>query len=249
MIRVCSGFSPSGFKEYGKRFLETFHKHWPPEVDLVVFTEEEVAMPRGSCRSLWDCWGAAQFIRRNRDNPERCGTKQHRKWKPKYIGRLYNFRFDACKFFKQCLIPEAAIHGMEDGDILVWLDADVVTFADVPDDAIEKFMGGSDIAFLGRQGTHSEIGFWAVRMNYRTREFLAMFADVWRSDKVFELEEWHSAFVFDWCRRHTSMKENNLTPMGRGHVWTMSPLASCMDHLKGDARKKLGASPERKFGT
>lgn len=249
MIKVCSGFSPSGFKEYGKRFLETFHKHWPGDTDLVVYTEEPVEMPRGACRSLWDCWGVAQFIQRNRGNPERCGTKQHAKWKPRYIGRPYNFRFDAVKFSRQCFIPEAAAHDMDDGDILVWLDADVVTFADVPTDAIANLLGDKDIVFLGRHGTHSEIGFWAVRLNYRTREFLAMFADTWRSDKVFELEEWHSAFVFDWCRRHCSMKEHNLTPMGRGHVWHDSELSKWTDHLKGIQRKQLGASPERKFGT
>lgn len=248
MIRVCSGFSESGYKEYGKRFLETFHKHWPQSVELVVFTEADVEMPRGACRSLWECRGVAQFLARHRDNPERCGTKQHAKWKPKYIGRPYNFRFDAVKFFKQALIPEHASFNLNDGDILVWLDADVVTFADVPDDAIEQIIGDRDIAFLGRQGTHSEIGFWAVRLNYRTREFLAMFADVWRSDKVFDLEEWHSAFVFDWCRRHTSMIQHNMTPLGRGHVFTDSPLRYWLDHCKGN-RKTLGYSPERKFGT
>ena len=249
MIRVCSGFSESGYKEYGKRFLETFHKHWPQTVDLMVFTEADVEMPRGSCRSLWDCRGAAQFLVRHKDNPERCGTKQHAKWKPKYIGRPYNFRFDACKFFKQCLIPQAAAHDMTDGDILVWLDADVVTFTDVPEGMVEGVLGDRDIVFLGRQGTHSEIGFWAVRINHRTREFLALFADTWRSDKVFELEEWHSAFVFDWCRRHTGLKENNLTPDGRGHVFAASCLQEWMDHCKGEARKKMGYSPERKFGT
>lgn len=249
MIRVCSGFSETGYKEYGEQFLETFHRYWPRTVELVVFTEAYVEMPRGSCRSLWECRGAAQFIARHRENPERCGTKQHAKWKPRYIGRPYNFRFDAVKFSKQCFIPEAAAEGMEDGDILVWLDADVVTFANVPDGVVESLLGDADIVFLGRQGTHSEIGFWAVRLNYRTREFLAMFADTWRSDKVFELDEWHSAFVFDWCRRHTSMIQLNMTPQGRGHVFTESPLQFWLDHLKGDRRKQLGVSPERKFGT
>ena len=244
MIRVVSGFSPSGYEEYGKRFLETFHKHWPKDIDLVVYTEAPVPMPRGECRSLWQCNGATEFYKRHKDNPERTGRKSNHLWKPRYIGKPYNFRMDAVKFFRQCMIPEDAGQGLADDDILVWLDGDVVTFNDLPKEIISLLLNDKDIVFLGRQGTHSEIGFWAVRINKRTREFLRLFADMWRSDRVFELTEWHSAFVFDYCRRRVVMSENNLTPNGRGHVFAQCSLKRWMDHLKGQ-RKTLGYSPER----
>ena len=244
MIRVCSGFGPSGYEEYGKRFLETFHKHWPKDVGLVVYTEAEVPMPRGECRSLWRCEGAAEFLYRHKDNEERTGRKPNALWKPRYIGKPYNFRMDAVKFFRQCMIPEDAGADLQENDFLVWLDGDVVTFNDLPKEIISLLLNDKDIVFLGRQGTHSEIGFWAVRINKRTREFLRLFADMWRSDRVFELTEWHSAFVFDYCRRRVVMSENNLTPNGRGHVFAQCSLKRWMDHLKGQ-RKTLGDSPER----
>ena len=75
-------------------------------------------------------------------------------------------------------------------------------------------------------------------------KFLRLFADMWRSDRVFELTEWHSAFVFDFCRRRVVMNEKNLTPNGRGHVFAQCSLKKWLDHLKGQ-RKVLGFSPER----
>lgn len=243
MITVCTGFSPAGFDEYGKRFLARFHAFWPADVGLRYYTEEPVEAPRGTCASLWDCDGARDFIARHRDNPERRGTKPHAKWKPRYIGRPYNYRFDAVKFFRQCMIPANAAQGLADGDILVWLDADVMTLARIPEPFVAQLLGGHELVYLGRAGTHSEIGFWAVRLNPRTRAFLNEFAAIWRCDRVFELDEWHSAFVFDHCRRLAQLDERNLTPNGRGHVWIGSPLAPLMDHLKG-RRKALGRSPE-----
>lgn len=245
MIRVCSGFSPSGYEQYGKRFLDTFHKFWPADVDLKVYTEQPVEMPRGHCRSLWDCGGVGDFIARHKDNLERNGRMPNKHWRPRHIKGGYNFRFDAVKFCRQCFIPRHAASDLVDGDVLVWLDADVVTLCTVPKDFIIDLMRGEEIAFLGRIGTHSEIGFWCVRINDRTRSFIDTFAETWASDEVFHLPEWHSAFVFDYCRKAANLRERHLTPNGRGHVWMQSPLAKYTDHCKGE-RKALGFSPERK---
>lgn len=243
--KVVTGFSPAGYIEYGTRFLETFHRHWPAAIELEAFTEDYVEMPRGTCRSLWNCNGVSAFIQRHKANPAHNGREPNRFWREKHRERGYHFKFDAVKFCKQCFIPERAAEDMADGDILVWLDGDVVTFNDVPKAFIEKLLGPNDIAYLGRRGTHSEIGFWAVRINARTRLFLSMFADTWRTDSVFELQEWHSAYVFDYCLQKAMLRECNLTPNGTGHVWFQSPLRHYTDHCKGP-RKAQGYSPERK---
>lgn len=242
-VRVVSGFSPKGYLEYGQRFLDTFDRHWPKSIDLVVYGENPVPMPRGRFHLLSDCNGVTEFIERHKGNPEANGKKPRKGWREREIANGYCFRFDAVKFSRQCFIPEAAAADMADGDILAWCDADVMTLADVPEGFIEGLLQGFDMTFLGRTGTHSEIGFWAVRLNPQTRAFLTAFADVWRSDKVFDLPEWHSAYVFDHCRKASNVRQIDMTPGGRGHVWTTSPLHRFTDHLKGD-RKKLGFSPE-----
>ena len=245
-MTVCSGFHPAGYAQYGKRFLATFHKHWPAEVNLVVYAEEKVKVPRGECRSLWACAGARDFYEKHKDVAEHCGRKVRQGWREKDKERGYCYRFDSVKFFKQLMIPEAAAEGLETDSVLVWLDADVFTFADVPLSLVPDMLGDADVCYLGRPGTHSEIGFWAVRLNARTRKFLFDLAEIYRSGEVFALREWHSAFVFDHVRQQNErfgLKGNNITPKGRRHVWFQSPLAKYADHVKGDARKQLGFSP------
>lgn len=246
MITVCSGFHPAGFQQYGKRFLETFHRHWPAEVGLVVYTEEPVKVPRGECRSLWQCAGARDFYEQHKGVAEHCGRKPRQGWREKDKLRGYCYRFDSVKFFKQLMIPEAAAQGLPDDSLLVWLDADVFTFADVPASLVPDMLGDADVCYLGRPGTHSEIGFWAVRLNDRTRRFLYGLAEIYRSGAVFALPEWHSAYVFDHVRKQDErygLTGRNITPNGRRHVWFQSPLAKYADHVKGETRKQLGFSP------
>lgn len=248
MTTICTGFSPKGFTEYGANFLETFDQHWPSEVRLLCFTEESVSVPRGGLRSLWTCAGARSFIDRNVSDPQRCGKAAHPAWRPKDHQRGYSFKFDAVKFSRQCFIPEGAAEELEDGEVLIWFDADVITFAPPPKGFIENLLGKHDLCYLGRMNMHSEIGFWAVRLSPKTRAFLAALADIYRSDLIFTLREWHSAFAFDYIRcRAEYLSVYNLTPRGQGHVWFQSPLAQYTDHLKGQ-RKGMGKSPERRTG-
>ena len=37
---VITTFSQAGLDKYGQRMISTFEKHWPQEVDLVVYTEK-----------------------------------------------------------------------------------------------------------------------------------------------------------------------------------------------------------------
>lgn len=250
-VNVVSGFSPKGRLEYGEQFLTTFQKHWPKSVRLGVYVEEiDEALhmrAQGQILSLWDVPGAREFIERHRNEPRANGREVKPTWKDGDRRRGYSFRFDAWKFSRQCLIPAAAARSLPDGEILVWLDADVVTFADVPEGFVEGLLGDADGCYLGRGKKHSEIGFWAVRISDGTRGFVEGLADVYRTDGVFLLGEWHSAFVWDRCRESAEamgLTFRNLTPRGHDHVWHQSPLCLYTDHLKG-SRKALGRSPER----
>lgn len=243
-IRVCSGFSPSGKKSYGDRFLATFDRHWPKSVELVVYVEEQTPMPRGAERILWDIPGAREFHHRHADNLAAQGREPRPCWKPRELVKGYSFRTDAGKFWKQIVIPQAAsldekLGPLEDGDILIWLDGDVVTTRDVPEDFIQKTLGDADVAFLGREPKWSEIGFWAIRISPITLEFLSLIARMYTEDRVFKLPHWHSAFVWDYVRRQLNLSERNLTRPGtRGHVWPHSVLGRYMVHDKGGRKPK-----------
>ncbi len=272
-MRVCTGFGIKGYVEYGVRALETFDRFWPKDVELVAYTENIIPMPRGECRNLWNIPGASAFVERHKDDLAVQGRGPCEKWddreRIRYASSLkkgvepYTYRYDALKFFRQCVIPLDASLGMADGDILTWLDGDVVTIADVPSGFVDFMLGERhDLCYLGRQrhrnrdpdnlrGASSEIGFWAVRLNPATRRFLAAFSGAWTTDRFKRYAEWHSAYVFD-CVRMEMFKElrmRNLTagPRGSegGHVWHSkeSPLWRYLDHLKGN-RKTLARSPE-----
>jgi len=123
----------------------------------------------------------------------------------------------------------------EDGDIFVWLDADT-EFHDLIDVAwIEKVLDNHDIACLQRKPVHTEIGFYALRINEKTRAAMKRFHDHYVNRTVFDLKEWHSAFVWDTSvDADPSITINNLNKTNdKTHVFPLSILAEKIVHNKG----------------
>lgn len=246
MITVCTGFSPVGYDQYASWCLDSFARHWPKDVRLVAYVERPVVMPRGAGLPL-SVTGINAFIDAWKDTPLACGREPTERWKDNERAAKYSYKWDAVKFCRQLAIPAHAAEGLPDGDTLVWLDADVLAFRPVPASLVSDLLGDADLCYLGRGAKHSEIGFWAVKLSPATREFLNALRDVYISEDVFGLREWHSAYVFDYVRGKYAPKmvTRDLSPGGRGHVWFTTPLGNCLDHLKGD-RKRRGRSAERR---
>lgn len=231
-VRVCTGWHPEGSKIYGRRFLASFDHFWPKDVELRVYTEEPEDCPREANRSLWDCEGARDC--QVHFGPAKFhGRVPDARWKASAIREGYNFRFDAAKFWKQCLIPEAASLDMDDGDILVWLDGDVESIGFVPANVPSKWLKVQDLCYFGRGAKHPEIGFWAVALSPETRHFLFCIANTFRTGAVLEWKEWHSAFIWEGCRKDLGIASNDLTPGGHGHVWPMTEMSVYTRHDKG----------------
>lgn len=243
MLTVCTGWSPRGWEEYGNRFIGGFAKYWPKDVRLLCYVEEPVDLPRGECRDLFAIPGCKDFLDRHHDNLAARGRDVQPNWKQSAKDKGYNWMFDAWKFCRQGFIPLAAAEEVGEG-LLVWLDADVVTHQSIPEGAIERLLPeGKDVAYLGREPRHPEIGFQIYRIP-QALPMLKIFRDAYASDAVFALDEWHSAYVFNVARKASKIRGHNMTPGGSRHVWFESPLAQWMDHLKGD-RKSIGFSAER----
>lgn len=234
MLRVCSGWHPAGSAHYGRRFLDTFDRFWPKSVDLQVYVEAAEPMPRDACRMLWDIPGATAFRDAYREDQAAQGRVPQRNWKPTEVQRGYSFRHDAYKFFKQILIPGAAARDLADGDILIWLDGDVMTLKTVPENFFPALLDGVDVCYLGRQPQHSEIGFYGLTISDKTRAFMIEMARLYTTGEFTKYPEWHSAFVWDRAREKFDMRERNLCkPGARGHVFPSTVLAPLLDHRKG----------------
>lgn len=253
-LTVMTGWSPSGWKEYGQRFAETFDRFWDADVRLVVCGEDPRELPNSSHRAwefhpLTNIPGLVEFIEGHQhlNFHGRLKLPQHH-WKERARAIGYNWRYDAVKFCRQAFIPEYVASMCRAGDHLAWLDGDVVTHARVSaSDITDLLPADKSIAYLGRGAKHPEIGFQLYRVGTASRVMLAEFRRLYSSGEIFDLREWHSAYAWaEALKRTGGGLAEDLTPGGSGHVWHQSPLRGFTDHLKGD-RKKSGRSPERRL--
>lgn len=240
---VITSFSNGGFYEYAYRFFETFDVFWPPEIDLIAYYEAPKPFEtRAQMRDLYGIDAMQEFLGRHSNSDAARGRVEITRWKAKERAEGYSFRNDALKFCRKVFAVSDAARQMESG-ILAWVDADVVTTANIPPDFIEGLLGNADVAYLGRDGVHSECGFLAFRLP-EALPLILEWERLYSTDEVFLMREQHDSFVFDYARVLVpKLRYRNLTPGGTGHVWVNSPLAPYTDHCKGE-RKRLGRSPE-----
>lgn len=250
-VTVVSGFCPAEL-HLGQGFMQTFDRYWPEDIKLCVYVEEPIRLPvprhkpRIEQRSLWSVPGVREF--RALDNPMYHGKAPAPGWNKKDFRSEYSYRFDAVRFSPQLFIPDHMAGTLEDGDIMVWLDADVVSYAEVPNDLVGRLLGSHDLVTLGRDGSSTELGFWACKIGPKIREMLERISQMCRDRSIFSLYEWHSGYVFDhWVDRYKVDKviDHVSLTRGQGHIWFQSEIGKYTDHLKGETRKKLGYSPER----
>ena len=243
MITVLTSFSRRGYDDYGRRFLQTFHKHWPTEVKLLIYHENQPEL--GGYDVIQDVEGCRSFLNRHKDDLVVQGRQRgetHR-WKKECIEDGYNFRFDAYKFCRKVFAIEHAANLTKTGKLL-WVDADVLTFDNIPLSFLDSMLPDHVCtSHLGRvNGYHSECGFVGYNLDHPMGlGFIKSFTDLYRYDKFFELPEWHDSWVYDWIRKKVGAPSFNISTEQAGHVFVTSPLGRYMDHLKGD-RKTFGRS-------
>lgn len=247
---VVTSFSPAGYELYGRRFMQAFDRYFSDSVELVVYTEggaRYILEPwqRGWIgRDLWLLPNFRGFHERHAGSALANGREPAPGWKIKDLEDGYSYRFDAVKFCRKVFAIADASSRIRDG-LLVWLDADSYAHEPVPEDLFSQLIGDADVAYLGRDGTHSECGFLAFRIPAAV-PLIIQWENLYRKDTCFQEREWHDSYLFDRARLMSPQTVcRNLTPGGRRHVWMASPLAAFMDHLKGD-RKQMGFSPERR---
>jgi hypothetical protein len=160
------------------------------------------------------------------------------------------YRWDAVRFaHKTYCIFHAA--DTIDADALLWIDADTLTFRDVPRAFVESTLPETAmLSFLGRPYRTSECGYVGYNLRHPDlRDFLACWRELYDTDALFDLAEWHDSWVFDWVRRRfeaRGTRTHDLSAcLGRravAHPFINGPLGAYMDHLKGE-RKEHGRSP------
>lgn len=240
---IVTSFSAEGYKEYGKRLLDTYAGNSP--FPLIVFTGGMDELPHEGVihRRQEEIPELVDFLARWAGNDMVAGKKPNEKWKPKDYAKGYNYRYDAWKFCKMVFVMQyAAQFGRIDR--MLWLDGDCEIRQRLPDNLFDRFLPfGKDYSYLGREPKYSETGF----VMFRTAEcqpILRRWADYYNKDEFLAMQEWHSAWLFDRAREQfPAIRGHDLTPGKTGHVIHQCPVGTFIDHKKGK-RKTMRRSPE-----
>lgn len=233
-------FNREGYERYARRMLESFDRHWPKRVHLVALAEACDDILPGAPDLLTVAPSIIIFKERYGENPRASGQ----------TGDAYNYRFDAIRFCHKVFAIKAAVEAASaiGADGLIWIDADTITHADIPVAFLEGLLpADADVSYLARHRGHSETGFIVLRMTAPGVRLIERWAAQYLSGAVFDLAEWHDAYVFDHVRRALEREGLRSHSLSGGfehtnHPFINGPLGAYMDHLKGDRRKAAGRS-------
>jgi hypothetical protein len=233
-MRVVTTCHKEGFDLYGHRVLEGF-KHWPKGTELWWYTEgfklpKTDGIVEVSTESLLDL---ASF------------KEQH----GRYIAP--NYLYDVVRFSNKVF---AVNHALSDyKGIGVWMDADCVTFNDIPEGFIEGHLQGAYIALFKRKGMYSETGFWVMDCSHPAHHDFMETWTRWYKEGLFkEMPNWTDCETLDTTIRLFEKKDLiKSVSLSGDFEKTMHPMSKVgfgryIDHCKG-GRKQQGFSPENRF--
>ena len=215
------------FKDYAHRFLEGFpHKH----LDLVVYAETYLDIPH---KAITD----KDFAQRNAHRP------------------VTSYKYDAVRFHWKVNAIQTLINrdaqSLKDYTSILWLDSDIVFLKDIDQTWINKHLHTNDImSYMGRPNYYSEMGIIYFNLEHEhTIEYINEVWEYYTSDEVYNLQEQHDSYVWDYVRIKREFENNwkfrNLGvdyKVPGGHI-AIHLYGDYMDHCKGK-RKVAGYSAE-----
>lgn len=220
-IKILTTYNDKLYKKYAYRFFDTYN--WP--FDVISYNED---------KDLFDIIPQCKkFVERN----------IHRK--------VNGFLWDGVRFcYKVYSYTHAILNESADG--LGYMDADSVFYKSINEDFVKQHLHRDDcmVTYLGRNKQYTECGFLYFNLNHpRIKNFAKDIQEMYNTDDVYKLKEYHDCEVFDTVRKkyekEFGVKNINLTPnFDTGHVQAASILGKYYDHTKGEQRKITGKSKE-----
>lgn len=244
---VCTLMYGTAYERYGKRFIETFDANWNIDIPLHIVTDHSLENHKDHKQHmLYNNPDFSHFMAKFSQNKSAQGLG-HEVYKVDQNG--VSWRHNAVKWAPQAfaanMVASGLWGGMQKGDVLIVLDADVYTKGPVDQAWLNRVIGNADVTYLGRQNQHSEIGWYSLKIGNATKNMLDHFAQVYYSGDFLKYEQSHSAYMFDVSlsramRMFPELRVRNLnTENLRGHVWPYTVLDEKLVHLKGK-RKENG---------
>jgi len=216
MIAVTT-FPPWAWDVYAKQAIESFLEYWP--IPIVVYYESPPPLSdrRVGMRPLDSIPERAEFLERE-------------------VPEVKDYRYDAKRF---CHKVFAQLETLKEYEKVIWLDADVVTFREIPIRTLEMLLDGAAVTYLGRN-TYTETGFVGFnKSDPDFSEFEKKYREMYTKGKILALPYHTDCHAFDEARKGIAGK--NLTPFGKGmqDVFNMSVLGQYAAHFKGPRKVQL----------
>jgi hypothetical protein len=241
IYHVVTTTNAAGWEETGRRMAQSFLERWPAEASLTVYAEDFEPDVDGIEVRRLPPW-MAEFKRAHGAVPSRNGVKNDR----------YSYTLDAVRFAHKVAALTDFAEPITDG-IVIWLDADTYTHADVTVDWLEKlFPEPAYIAWLDRVHSHPECGFVMFRASHPYHaSFMARFRSMYTDGDIFRLPETHDSYVLQHLVGVKVVNRKIPPPVSlsgdarrTSHPFVNGPIGARCDHLKGP-RKQIGKTPKR----
>lgn len=253
-ILYVTSFNKKLYSEYGKKFLNTFNF----EGDLILFSEEDMNFVKNELDIKYNLFignlldvdkGFLNFCKRNKKRNIKDAKK--------------GFRFNAIRFSYKVFSLINAYKYFNDRkyDLMIWLDGDIIFKKQLKSNYVINKLSSNDtlLSYLGRKNgrCYSECGFLIFNLNHKyIKKFLYQIKDCYLKDEIYELDEWHDSYIWDYFRIKFQImykiKNFNITnrfecKQNVNHIVNESPLKDYLDHLKGDIRKEIKTSQNEKL--
>lgn len=237
-------FPNKDWHEYLHVCTMSFVRHFDKDVPLLIklYRDEHLEVVEQSLENLvnnamGDKEGRKVHIESGSTQEETDFFKRHKDFQNNGDYRT-NYVGFAHKIFA---IYQAYLFAKQEGvEYIIWLDADIIAKDEVSIKDLDEWIGGNDIAYLGRQDwDHSECGFVIYKTD-TAGKFIERFHEMYVKDEVLEHQQYHDSYIFDRLREEFSdLKYNNISWGIPGRdVFNISPLGEKMTHYKGPNEKK-----------
>lgn len=242
-MNIVTSFHKEGYEVYGRKFLDSFRKFAPKNVNLTIYYEDEHERPKGfnwvsmhEVELLDEYLGKLQFPLMHGD-----------------VGGEYNINWDA-RMARKSFIQMHAMRVF--GGKVFWLDSDTVFHEPMPETFLNSVLPDDKFnCYLGRDGwMYTESGFLGFNANHPiAKKFAAVYLGIFLTGAIFKLEGWHDCYGFDMARKSMQLDSAfvNLAkdcPHGTNHVFINSVLGGYLDHRKGNRKLHRSDPSELVFG-
>jgi len=148
---------------------------------------------------------------------------------------------------------QSQIHALRNSsaDIVIWIDADVTFMRPPTDDELQRVLPTGDevVTYLDRSRVQvgNQLGMWAetgwLAWNPRhpaLGKFLLLWERMYLDNLLWDLPQWHDAWVWDWLRRLTKLPARSVSQNSENSdVWPDSLLGAWSYHHKGPRKETL----------